>query len=140
MPASMNRATILGYLGADPEIRNLNEGGRVASLSVATTESWTDRDSQEKKSRTDWHRVSIFSDTLIDLAEKALHKGSRILLEGSLQTRKYHKDGVDHYSTEIVLRPYSGSLTLLDAPKQSEPAPTRNDPKPRRGTPGPKAA
>jgi len=118
MSASMNRATILGHLGADPEIRPLNEGGRVASFSVATTESWTDKDSSEKRSHTEWHRVAIFTEPLIALAEKALHKGSKVLIEGSLQTRKYQKDGADHFATEIVLRPYSGSLTFLDAPTQ----------------------
>lgn len=118
MAASVNRATILGHLGADPEIRNLPEGGRVANLSVATSESWTDKESQEKKERTEWHRVSIFSEPLIALAEKALHKGSRVYLEGALQTRKWQdKDGIDRYTTEIILRPFNGSLTLLDAPK-----------------------
>lgn len=140
MSASMNRATILGYLGADPEIRPLSEGGRVASFSVATTESWTDKDSNEKRSHVEWHRVTIFAEPLIALAEKALHKGSKVLLEGSLQTRKYQKDGVYHFSTEIVLRPYSGSLTLLDAPARApkpEGAPTHNRPAPRRGGTGP---
>jgi single-strand DNA-binding protein len=126
MSASMNRATILGYLGSDPTIRDLNEGGRVASLSVATNESWTDKDSGAKKERTEWHRVSVFSEPLVALIEKSLHKGSRVLLEGSLQTRQYEKDGVNHYSTEIVLRPYNGSLTLLDAPK-SEPTKPKPD-------------
>jgi single-strand DNA-binding protein len=119
----MNRATILGYLGADPEIRPLNEGGRVASFSVATTETWTDEDSSEKRSHTEWHRVAIYAEPLIALTEKTLHKGSKVLLEGSLQTRKYQKDGVDHFSTEIVLRPYTGNLTLLDAPAHQSPAP-----------------
>jgi single-strand DNA-binding protein len=116
MGASVNRATILGHLGADPEIRNLPEGGRVANLSVATSESWTDKESQEKKERTEWHRVTIFSELLIALTEKALHKGSRVYLEGALQTRKWQdKDGIDRYTTEIILRPFNGNMTLLDA-------------------------
>lgn len=143
MPASMNRATILGYLGADPEIRSLNEGGRVASFSVATTEKWKDRENGEERSATEWHRISVFSDALIDLIQKSLRKGSKILLEGSLHTRKWtDKDQVDRYTTEIVLRPYSGSLTLLDAPK-SAPEPTKPAPRgnvKRNAPTGPRAA
>ena len=129
MGASVNRATILGHLGADPEIRNLPEGGRVANLSVATSESWTDKESQEKKERTEWHRVTIFSEPLIALAEKALHKGSRVYLEGALQTRKWQdKDGIDRYTTEIILRPFNGNMTLLDAPAK-EPARPKIEPR-----------
>ena len=140
MSASVNKSTILGYLGADPEIRSLNEGGRVASFSVATTEKWKDRENGEQRSATEWHRISVFSEPLIDLIEKSLHKGSRVYLEGSLQTRKYEKDGSTHYSTEIVLRPYNGSITLLDVPKSApeKPAPRANA---RRNAPtGPRAA
>jgi single-strand DNA-binding protein len=140
----MNRATILGYLGADPEIRNLNEGGRVASFSIATTDKWKDRENGEERSATEWHRISCFSEPLIDLIEKSLRKGSKILIEGSLHTRKWtDKDQIDRYTTEIVLRPYSGSLTLLDAPRAA-PEPTKPAPRgnPRRPTPstGPRAA
>lgn len=134
MGASVNRATILGHLGADPEIRNLPESGRVANLSVATSESWTDKESQEKKERTEWHRVTIFSEPLIALAEKALHKGSRVYLEGALQTRKWQdKDGIDRYTTEIILRPFNGSLTLLDAPAK-DPARPKTEPRSNRRT------
>jgi single stranded DNA-binding protein len=107
MPASVNRATILGNLGSDPEIRELPEGGRVANLSVATSEKWKDRENGEAHEKVEWHRVSIFSKPLVKLVESYLHKGSRVYLEGSLQTRKWQdKDGVDRCTTEIVIRPF----------------------------------
>lgn len=115
MAGSVNKVIIIGNLGKDPEVRAFQNGGRVCSLSVATSESWKDKASGEKKERTEWHRVSIFNDNLITIAERYLKKGSKVYLEGQLETRKYQdKDGVDKYSTEVVLRPYRGELTLLD--------------------------
>jgi single-strand DNA-binding protein len=127
MPATVNKATILGNLGSDPEIRDLPDGGRVANLSVATSDKWKDGETGEAREKVEWHRVSIFSKPLIKLAESYLRKGSRVYLEGTLHTRKWtDKDNIDRYTTEIVLRPFSGSLTLLDAPK-SEPEKPKPD-------------
>jgi single-strand DNA-binding protein len=118
--ASLNRVTLIGHLGADPEIRDLPDGGKFANFSVATTDSWTDKSSGEKKDRTTWTKVVIFNEPLIDsVVGKFLKKGSKIFIEGSLENRKWQdSDNVDRYSTEVVLRPYSGKLTMLDAPKQ----------------------
>lgn len=115
MAGSVNKVIIIGNLGRDPEVRTFQNGGRVCSLNIATSESWKDKASGEKKERTEWHRVSIFNDNLVGIAEKYLKKGSKVYLEGQLETRKYQdKDGVEKYSTEVVLRPYRGELTLLD--------------------------
>lgn len=115
MAGSVNKVIIVGNLGRDPEVRSFQNGGRVCSLNVATSESWKDKASGEKKERTEWHRVSIFNDALVGIAERYLKKGSKVYLEGQLETRKYtDKDGVEKYSTEVVLRPYRGELTLLD--------------------------
>ncbi|HEY4050691.1 MAG TPA: single-stranded DNA-binding protein [Acidobacteriaceae bacterium] len=116
---SLNRAEIIGYLGADPEIRSLPEGGRVAGFSVATTDRWTDKASNKKRERTEWHRISIFNESLIKLAETYLHKGSEIYLAGQLQSRRWQdREGNEQYTTEIVLRSYNGTLTLLDGPRE----------------------
>jgi single-strand DNA-binding protein len=125
---SLNRVTLIGNLGSDPEIRSLPEGGRVASLSIATSDKWTDKDSGSKKEKVEWHRISIFSEPLIDLAEKYLRKGSKVYIEGSLQTRKWDDNGTTRYSTEVVLRPYRGEITMLDGPKK-EPEPAPEPPK-----------
>lgn len=115
MAGSVNKVIIVGNLGRDPEVRSFQNGGRVCSLNVATSESWKDKASGERKERTEWHRVSIFNDALVGIAERYLKKGSKVYLEGQLETRKYtDKDGIEKYSTEVVLRPYRGELTLLD--------------------------
>lgn len=115
MAGSVNKVIIVGNLGRDPEVRSFQNGGRVCSLSIATSESWKDKASGERKERTEWHRVSIFNDNLVGIAERYLKKGSKVYIEGQLETRKYQdKDGVEKYSTEVVLRPYRGELTLLD--------------------------
>ena len=115
MSGSMNKATVIGYLGKDPEIRNFQNGGRAANFSIATSESWKDKETGERKERTEWHRVSILSDGLVTVAEKYLAKGSKVCVEGRLETRKWtDRDGIERYTTEIVLRPYSGELILLD--------------------------
>ncbi len=115
MAGSVNKVIIIGNLGKDPEVRAFQNGGRVCNFSVATSESWKDKASGEKKERTEWHRISILNDALVGIAEKYLKKGSKVYLEGQLETRKYtDKDGAEKYTTEVVLRPYRGELTLLD--------------------------
>src|SRR5579862_9611901 len=115
MAGSVNKVILVGNLGADPEIRTLNSGDRVANLGVATSETWRDRQSGERKERTEWHRVVIFNDNLVKVAESYLKKGSKVYLEGTLQTRKWtDNSGVEKYSTEIVLQKFRGELTMLD--------------------------
>lgn len=115
MAGSVNKVILIGNLGADPEIRTLNSGDRVANLRVATSESWRDRGSGEKKERTEWHRVVIFNDNLVKVAENYLRKGSKVYLEGAIQTRKWQdQSGQEKYSTEVVLQKFRGELTMLD--------------------------
>jgi len=112
--ASVNKVIVVGNLGRDPETRTTSTG-RIVHLSVATSESWKDKSTGEKKEKTEWHRVVIFNERIGDIAERWLRKGSKVYLEGSLQTRKWAgDDGVDRYSTEIVLAKFRGELTLLD--------------------------
>ena len=116
MAGSVNKVILVGTLGRDPEIRSLQDGTKVANLSVATSETWRDRDSGERRERTEWHRVVIFNDRLADVAEKYLRKGAKVYLEGQLQTRKWTgQDGQDRYTTEVVLQRYRGELTMLDS-------------------------
>ena len=116
MAGSVNKVILVGNLGRDPEIRSLQDGTKVANLSVATSETWRDRDSGERRERTEWHRVVIFNDRLADVAEKYLRKGAKVYLEGQLQTRKWTgQDGQDRYTTEVVLQRYRGELTMLDS-------------------------
>ena len=118
MAKFINKVQLLGNLGADPEVRNFQNGGRVLTFSLATSESWKDRDSGERRERTTWHRVSIFADGLIDVAERYLKKGSKVLVEGKLENREWtDNEGMKRYSTEVALRPFGGDLVLLgDAP------------------------
>ena len=114
MAGSVNKVILVGNLGKDPEIRTLNSGDRVANLTLATSESWRDKASGEKKEKTEWHRIVIFNDNLVKVAESYLKKGSTIYIEGSLQTRKWTDNaGVEKYSTEIVLQKFRGELTML---------------------------
>src|ERR1700759_2271455 len=114
MAGSVNKVILVGNLGKDPEIRTLNSGDRVANLTLATSESWRDRNSGEKKEKTEWHRVVIFNENLVKVAESYLKKGSTVYIEGSLQTRKWtDNSGVEKYSTEIVLQKFRGELTVL---------------------------
>ncbi len=116
MAGSVNKVILIGNLGADPEVRSFPSGGRVCNLRLATSESWKDRDSGERRERTEWHRVTIYSDPLIRVAEQYLRKGSKIYVEGQLETRKWQdQSGQDRYSTEVVLRPYRSELTMLDS-------------------------
>jgi len=112
--ASLNQVTLIGNLGADPEVRTFPNGGKVVNLRLATSESWRDKASGERKERTEWHSVAIFNEPLAKIAEQYLRKGSTVYLEGQLETRKWQDQaGADRYTTEVVLRPFSGALTLL---------------------------
>ncbi|MEH6631941.1 MAG: single-stranded DNA-binding protein [Halopseudomonas aestusnigri] len=115
MAGSVNKVILVGNLGRDPEIRSMQSGQRVANLNIATSESWKDKSSGERRDKTEWHRVVIFNDRLCDVAEKFLKKGSKVYLEGQLQTRKWtDNSGVEKYTTEIVLQNFRGELTMLD--------------------------
>ena len=115
MAGSVNKVIIVGNLGKDPEIRTFQNGGRVASFSVATSENWKDKATGEKKERTEWHRISVLNENLVGIVERFLKKGSKVYLEGQLETRKWtDKEGKERYSTEVVLRPFRGELTMLD--------------------------
>jgi single-strand DNA-binding protein len=111
---SVNKVILVGNLGKDPEIRSFPNGGRVANFSIATSESWKDKATGERKERTEWHRISVTNDALVGVVERFLKKGSKVYIEGQLETRKYEKDGREVYTTEVVLRPYRGELTMLD--------------------------
>jgi single-strand DNA-binding protein len=115
MAGSVNKVILLGNLGRDPEVRSTQDGSKIVNLSIATSESWKDRASGERKEKTEWHRVVIFNPNLADIAERYLKKGSKVYLEGALQTRKWtDKDGQERYSTEVVIGRFKGELTLLD--------------------------
>lgn len=113
---SVNKVILVGNLGADPEIRSFQNGGRVCNFSLATSERWKDKNTGENRERTEWHRVSIMADGLIGVAERFLRKGSKVYIEGQLQTRKWQdQSGQERYTTEVVLRPFGSSLVLLDS-------------------------
>lgn len=116
MASSLNKVMIIGNLGNDPDIRSMQSGDEVCNLSIATSENWTDKSSGERKDRTQWHKVVIFNAGLVKVAKSYLKKGSKVYIEGQIETRKWaDKDGRDQYTTEIVLRPYRGELILLDS-------------------------
>lgn len=140
MSGSINRVEIMGHLGRDPEVRRLDDGRPVVSFSIATSESWRDKATGERKERTEWHNVVIFNEHLCGIAEQYLKKGSKAFLAGKMQTRKWtDKDGHDRWSTEVVLPRFGGELVLLDrAPDRPAPSPedygstrTRDEPPPR---------
>ena len=115
MAGSLNKVMLIGNLGADPEVRSFQNGGRVCTLRIATSEQWKDKNTGERQERTEWHSVAIFSDGLINVCENYLRKGSKVFVEGQLQTRKWQdQSGNDRYSTEVVLRGFNGTLTMLD--------------------------
>jgi single-strand DNA-binding protein len=115
MAGSVNKVIIVGNLGADPEVRTFPSGGKVCNLSVATSEQWRDKQTGERREKTEWHRVSIYNENLVRIAEQYLRKGSKVYLEGQLETRKWQdQSGQDRYTTEIALRPFRGEMTLLD--------------------------
>ena len=116
MAGSLNKVILIGNLGRDPEIRHGGDGSRIGNLSLATSETWKDKATGERKERTEWHRIVIFNDNLVDIAEKYLRKGSKILVEGQLQTRKWtDQNGIEKYVTEVVLSRFKGEITMLDS-------------------------
>lgn len=115
MAGSVNKVIIVGNLGRDPEVRSFQNGGKVCNLRIATSEAWKDKASGERKERTEWHSVAILNEPLVRVAEQYLRKGSKVYIEGKLETRKWQdQSGQDRYSTEVVLRPYGGELVMLD--------------------------
>lgn len=116
MAGSVNKVILIGNLGADPEVKSFQNGGRIANLRIATSESWKDKQTGERKERTEWHSVVLNSDGLVGVAERYLHKGSKVYIEGSLRTRKWQdQSGQDRYATEIVVGGFGGILTMLDS-------------------------
>ncbi|MFK7944194.1 MAG: single-stranded DNA-binding protein [Paracoccaceae bacterium] len=115
MAGSLNKVMLIGNLGADPEVRSFQNGGQVCNLRLATSETWKDRNSGERREKTEWHTVSIFSEGLVRVAQQYLRKGSKVYIEGKLQTRKWQdQSGADRYSTEVVINGFDGTLTMLD--------------------------
>lgn len=115
MAGSVNKVILIGNLGRDPEVRSFQNGGKVCNLRIATSETWKDRNTGERKERTEWHSVAIFQEGLVRIAEQYLRKGSKVYIEGQLQTRKWQdQSGQDRYSTEVVLQGFGGTLTMLD--------------------------
>lgn len=113
--ASLNRVMLIGNLGADPEIKRTQDGRPIANMRIATSESWRDKSTGERKEKTEWHRIVVFNEGLCKVVEQYLKKGSKVYIEGQLQTRKWtDKEGVDRYSTEIVLQAFSGKIVMLD--------------------------
>ena len=128
MAGSINKVILVGNLGKDPEVRALQNGSEVCNLTVATSESWKDKATGERKEKTEWHRVVIFNEPLVRVAKEYLRKGSKVYLEGQLQTRKWtNKEGQDQYSTEVVLQGYNGNLTMLDSPNRDRGASAGGD-------------
>ncbi len=118
MSGSVNKVILVGNLGADPETRSFNNGGKVCNIRIATSESWKDRNSGERKERTEWHTVAIFSEGLVSVAERFLRKGSKVYIEGQLRTRKWQdQQGQDRYTTEVVLQGFDAKLVMLDGPQ-----------------------
>ena len=116
MAGSVNKVILIGNLGRDPEIRTTQDGVKIANFSVATSETWRDKNSGERKERTEWHRVVIFNERLVDVVEKYLKKGAKVYIEGALQTRKWtDNSGAERYTTEVVLQRFRGELTMLDS-------------------------
>ena len=116
MAASLNKVMLIGNLGADPEIRSFQNGGRVANLRIATSENWKDKNTGERREKTEWHTVAVFNEGLVGVIEKYVKKGSKVFIEGQLETRKWQdQNDNDRYSTEVVLRGFGGTLTMLDS-------------------------
>jgi len=144
MAGSVNKVILVGNLGADPEIRRLNDGSPVVNLRIATSESWRDKNSGERKEKTEWHSVVIFNEGIAKVAESYLKKGMKVYLEGALQSRKWEKDGVERYTTEVVLQKFRGELQMLDTKSEdrsrdddrsaSRVAENRDDPRTQRGS------
>ena len=127
MAGSVNKVILIGNLGKDPEIRISQSGKRFASFSVATSDSWKDKDTGEKQEKTEWHNVSVVSDGLVNVVEKYLHKGSKVYLEGKLQTRKWEDKGTTKYATDVVLAGFGAVLVMLDGKQSDKVAPDNSD-------------
>lgn len=120
MAGSLNKVILIGNLGRDPEVRSFQNGNKVCNLRIATSDTWKDKNSGERRERTEWHTVAIFNDGLVRIAEQYLKKGSKVYIEGQLQTRKWQdQSGADRYSTEVVLQGFGGTLTMLDGPSDN---------------------
>lgn len=116
MAGSVNKVILIGNVGKDPEVRSFNNGGKVCNFSIATSESWKDKQTGERKEKTDWHNVAVFNEGLVGIIERYVKKGSKVYVEGALKTRKWQdRDGNDRYTTEVVLQGFNGNLTLLDS-------------------------
>lgn len=136
MSGSVNKVILIGKVGKDPEVRRMQNGDPVVNLSLATSESWRDKSTGERKEKTEWHRVVIFSEGLCKVAEQYIRKGSKVYLEGALQTRKWtDQQGVEKFSTEIVLNNFRGQLTLLDKASDGERSDDEQRPAPAKRTP-----
>ena len=136
MAGSVNKVIIIGNLGADPEIRTFQNGGKVANLRIATSETWKDKNSGERKERTEWHAVAITAEHLVRVAEQYLRKGAKVYIEGQIETRKWQdQSGADRYSTEIVLRPFRGELQMLDSRDGGQERRTEPEAQPRSNAP-----
>ncbi len=126
MAGSVNKVILVGNLGQDPDVKSFQNGGKVCNLSIATSENWKDKTTGERKEKTQWHRVVVSNEGLIGVCERFLKKGSKVYIEGQLETRKYtDKNGNDAYTTEVVLRPYRGELTMLDGVKKEQETETK---------------
>ena len=138
MAGSINKVILIGNVGKDPEVRRMTSGDMVVSFSVATSESWKDKNTGERKEKTEWHNVVIFNEGIAKVAESYVKKGSKVYIEGALQTRKWQdKDGADKYTTEIVLQKFRGELQLLDSKQADEkPAPRQDSPQDYAGASG----
>jgi single-strand DNA-binding protein len=137
MAGSVNKVILVGNCGKDPEIRATQGGGKIANLTLATSETWNDRASGERKERTEWHRVSIFNDNIVGIVERFVKKGSKIYVEGSLQTRKWtDQQGQDRYSTEVNIGKFNGQIVLLDG-RRDDAQDERPSPRPRAAAPAP---
>lgn len=125
MSGSVNKVILIGNVGKDPEIRTFGNGGKVCNFTLATSETWKDKQTGERKEKTDWHNVAVFNDGLVGIIERYVKKGSKIYIEGALKTRKWQdRDGNDRYTTDVVLQGFNGALTLLNSRSESQP---RND-------------
>lgn len=120
MAGSLNKVTLIGNLGADPEVRSMQNGNEVCNLSIATSESWKDKNTGEKKEKTEWHRIVIFSPGLVNVVKNYVKKGSKIYIEGKLQTRSWEQDGQKKYTTEIILQGFDAKLVMLDGRNNSQ--------------------
>lgn len=134
--SSLNQATIIGNVGNDPEIRTIPNGGKVASLSIATSEKWKDKNTGEQKEHTDWHRIVVWNEGLVGVIERYVQKGHKVMVQGKLQTRKWEKDGQDHYTTEIVLTGFDAKLVMLSGGQGGDRDPNDNASRPGNSSSG----